>query len=502
MCKGRKRTPKRCMRRSWFWGLMAVTVMTLGVGTFSVFAGEEYIDVAMSKDGVLVDGAPAGEDSQQPVYVAHDIVYYEDLDSYESGLPYGEGEASDRHTQAEADANTVVHITKPGTYRLSGSLHGQVAVDLGDEAKRDESAVVTLLFDGADIFCDVAPGVIFYKVFECDTAWTAYDEEEIEEYTASPVIETSGAGARVILADGSVNTVRGSHVARIYKDEEGQKKKAKYDGAFYSKMTMRMEGEEEGTGVLNIIGDREGLNSELHLSINGGKVNIESQDDGINTNEDLVSVTEISGGELHVLGGLGESGDGIDSNGYLVIKGGTLICSANPAADCGLDSDLGTFIHGGVVVSVGSVKYWADPGCEQATMNLQFASMQEPDEAIVVTDQEGKVVFAYDPDKDETTAENTRPYQGVVISCPEFAEGESYFCYLGGQIEGEESNGIYDAQTVKGYEEGIRQTWQGSLIGLDSLEGEEAQENDAAEVLSVFTLKEKVNAFASLKDEE
>ena len=73
----------------------------------------------------------------------------------------------------------------------------------------------------------------------------------------------------------------------------------------------------DDSGVLNITADNEGMNSEMHLTINGGTVNIESQDDGINTNEDNVSVTTVNGGSLSVVAGRGAEGDGIDSNGYL-----------------------------------------------------------------------------------------------------------------------------------------------------------------------------------------
>lgn len=91
----------------------------------------------------------------------------------------------------------------------------------------------------------------------------------------------------------------------------------KYDGAFYSKMSMNVDGGEAGTGVLNITADNEGLDTELHLTINGGTINITSGNDGINTNEDNVSVTTVNGGSVNiqVAGETGE-GDGIDSNGW------------------------------------------------------------------------------------------------------------------------------------------------------------------------------------------
>ena len=427
------------------------------------------VSIQLSDEGITVDGEAASEEEGAAVYLAHDIVYYEDRDTYDSGNPYGEGDASDRHTAEEAEAHTVVHIAEAGTYRISGTLSaGQIAVDLGKEAKTDPEAVVTLILDNADITCTVAPAVIFYNVYECDEAWVAYDEaEEGEEvtYSASPEVDTAAAGARVILADNSVNTVTGSHVARIYKDTEEQKKLAKYDAAFYSRMSMNIDGEEEGSGVLTIIADNEGLDTEMHLTINGGKVCIESQDDGVNTNEDGVSVTTINGGELHIVAGLGAEGDGIDSNGYLVINGGVVIAIAKPMSDSGLDSDMGSMINGGYVVATGSTMDWPESNSSQVTMNLQFASSQEAEEALIVTDTEGKVVFAYDPEKDETTGSYSRGYQGAVISCPEFQMGETYYLYVGGDLNGEEADGLYDASTVTAFEGAARQQYTGTDVG-------------------------------------
>ncbi len=443
---------------------LALTLaVTLLAGLLPAWAAQTEHVLVLSDKAVTLDGKQVTDSGA--VTVSHDIIYYEDRDSYDSGNPYGEGSDEDKHTAQEADAHTVVTIREPGTYRVSGTLsQGQLAIDLGEDAKGDPSAVVTLILDGADITCTVAPAVIFYSVYECDTAWVAYDEEKTTDYTPSRDHDLSAAGAKVILADGSVNTVHGAYVAKIYKDNDQQKKKYKFDGAFYSKMSMTVDGEDAGDGVLNILAENEGLDSELHLELMGGKVNISSQDDGINTNEDGVSATTISGGSLHIVAGLGTEGDGIDSNGYLTISGGAVISIANPAADSGLDSDLGSVINGGTVVATGSTMDWPETQSGQVTVNLQFAARQASDEALIVTDQEGKVIFAYDPDQDETTGAHSRGYQGAVISCLAFQEGETYQVYVGGDVTGADVDGLYDAATVTGFSGAVRQQYTGTDV--------------------------------------
>ena len=420
-------------------------------------AASDEVSIAFSDSGIKVDGEDISLDEDEHVYLAHDVVYYEDRDEYDSGNPYGEGTDDERHSAEDAAVVSVVHITQAGTYRLTGSISaGQVWVDLGKDAAEDASAKVTLVLDNLDITCEVAPAVVFRRVYECDGDWSAD--------TASATVDTSNAGAVVVIADGSVNNVTGSHVARIYKDNEEQKKLWKIDGAFYSFMSMNIEGEQDGTGVLNITADNEGLDSELHLTINGGNVSIASQDDGINTNEDGVSVTTINGGTLHIVAGLGDEGDGIDSNGFLVINGGTVISMANPRSDSGLDSDMGSYINGGTVVALGSTMDWAESDSDQVTMNLQFASSQDAGNAIVVCDESGSVVFAYDPSEDETASGKTRSYLGAVLSCPSFEVGQTYSVYVGGVVSGQETQGVYDVETVTGCEGGTQQAYTGTDV--------------------------------------
>ena len=410
--------------------------------------------IVLSDGGITVDGGSGTE----TVYTSRDIIYYEDRDAYESGNPYGEGSAADKHTSAEAGAHTVVNITAPGAYRVTGKLSaGQIRIDLGGDARDDENAVVELILEDTDITCTVAPAILFLNVYECDGEWSTE--------TASSDVDTTAAGANVILE--GENTVNGSYVARIYKDKGGEKKLWKQDGALYSYMSMNIF----GPGTLNLNAENEGLGSELHLTINGGNINIRSGNDGINTNEDDVSVTTINAGTVRIIAGLGEEGDGIDSNGWLIINGGIVVSSANPASDAGLDSDLGSCINGGVVVALGSTMDWAESDSNQVTMNLQFAQYQDGADSIVIACPDGTVVFAYDPAEDEVLGENIRRYQGAVISTPNLRVGQSYEVYLGSTVSGTETGGIYAADTVTSFTGGSQMMYTGTDVGMGGFGG-------------------------------
>ena len=435
-CSTRKKTQETIPTET----VPVVAETTQEISFVSRFDG--VTEIALSDAGISVDGT--GE--TETVYTSHDIIYYEEKDAYESGYPYGEGEKWERHSESEAAAHTVVNITAPGAYRVSGKLsQGQIRIDLGEDAYEDENAVVELILSDADITCTVAPAVLFMNVYECDGDWSTD--------TAKAEVDTTAAGANLVLE--GENTVNGSHVAKIFKDKEGEKKLWKQDGAIYSYMSMNVF----GPGKLDLTADNEGLDTELHLTINGGDIAIRSDNDGINTNEDGVSVTTINAGSLHIIAGLGAEGDGIDSNGYLVINGGTVVASANPGADAGMDSDLGSFIHGGFVIALGSTMDWAESDSEQVTMNLQFGKSQSAEAAVVVTRQDGTVIFAYDPGADEVLAENKRVYSGAVLSCANFHVGEVYHVYVDGEVTGTDVGGVYDPTTITAFSGGTQMAY-------------------------------------------
>lgn len=390
------------------------TVHDGAVDANNIQAENEVVNIALSDEVINVDGVAVSSDISEGVYVANDIIYYETGKDF----TYGEGTEADAHSPEEAANHTVVHITKPGTYRVGGKLSkGQIAIDLGEDAKDNPDAVVTLIMDGADITCDVAPAVIFYNVYECGN-----DDAD----SASKDVDTSSAGANVIIADDSVNIVNGSYVAKIYKPDSvvlsddktevvDSSKLHKYDGAFYSKMSMNIAGGESGNGILNINAENEGLDSELHLTINGGIININSGNDGINTNEDGVSVTTINGGSVNILvnGGTGE-GDGIDSNGWLVINGGNVCAQAcSDSADAGIDSDMGIHINGGTVMATGHMLDRIEDGGQTYAV-FNFNEKQTMEDAIYLKDETDTALM-------EVCPENS--YYVMIYSSPELVSG-------------------------------------------------------------------------------
>ena len=374
-----------------------------------------HCDPGVSHDEV--DNAPAEyytgakPETDAAVYIDHELFYFPQLPAEgfslvnydgekEWAYHYTDGEHDEyifatlpnpgnqlptqmMHSEEEAAQNKVLHITKAGTYVLAGQWRGQIWVDLGerDETFADENAKVTLILNGAQIDCSVAPGVVFYSAYECDNAWE--DQE-----TWSQEVDTQNAGANVIIAEDSENTVTGTNVFRMlqtkYKDENAddeikvQKRLRKTDAAFYSYVTMNIMGEEEESGMLTINSGFEGLDSELHLSILGGNIVINSQDDGINVNEDHVSVARFLGGSVLINPAQGAEGDGIDSNGYIVVNGGNIAVNGVVAPDSALDSEDGIYYYSGTITLDGQEQQYQSGDVFRETGRMEQPG-QQPD---------------------------------------------------------------------------------------------------------------------------
>lgn len=260
------------------------------------------------------------------------------------------------HSASDAYDNPVLHITKPGVYTLQGTWDGQIWIDAGDED--DPEAVVTVILNGVTVTCGVAPAIVFHDLYECGS-----DDEDVVAASSMDLGADllDNAGAKVIIADDTTNTFTGANVYRMLKaqkkndsvtkidgtDVSQQKKRYKMDAAFYSFVSMAIGGGEKANGVLNIKSTTfEGLDAELHMTVESGTISVYGVDDAINVNEDDVSTFTMLDGTLNITS---ETGDGIDSNGYVVILGGTLNITAgnqkqNSAGEAGIDAESGTYI--------------------------------------------------------------------------------------------------------------------------------------------------------------
>ncbi|MBQ3112411.1 MAG: carbohydrate-binding domain-containing protein [Firmicutes bacterium] len=311
--------------------------------------------------------------------------------------------------------NLVLTVVAGGNYRFSGTASDtQIAVDA-------PGAEVTLLLDGLTLQCATAPAIMVYN---------AADPQTAGQY-----------GVTICTAEGSSNSIWGSHAAATAQDA------VKHDGAISANVSLGFG----GSGRLELAGDKEGIEVKFgHLTFDGGEYQITAMDDPIGASEDGVAVITFNNGEvLAFVDALAEEGDGVDSNGYIVVNGGTLIAKSCPhSADSGLDADMGISINGGTVLALGNMYDNISEGSLQPFMALQLA--EHSGRLLAVTADEAALLAA------EVPAE----YGYVVLSSPFISEGE-YELYDAESVSGAEYAGLYTE--ISSFEKGEQLGWSGSF---------------------------------------
>lgn len=170
-------------------------------------------------------------------------------------------------------------------------------------------------------------------------------------------------------------------------------------------------------GTVTVVESYEGLEG-LTLTVNGGKIDITSEDDGMNaagTGDEIWM--EMNGGSVHILAG----GDGIDSNGNLTINDGEVYVdgpsdNGNSAIDFGERS--AAYINGGTVIAVGSsgmAEEMSDASMQEVLL-VKLPSQVEAGD-VVLTDDGGNELIHYIAQK---------RYDCVMISTPELESGQTY----------------------------------------------------------------------------
>ena len=204
-------------------------------------------------------------------------------------------------------------------------------------------------------------------------------------------------------------------------------------------------------GTILITESYEGLESG-DITINGGDIDITSRDDGLNAaGGNKSSDTSTSQGpgdafnkgdsssstayQIIINGGtitIDAEGDGIDSNGNIFFKGGTVTVNGptnggNGALDYGDSSDCVCEISGGTLIAAGAsgMDVSTTSGSSQPAVNVRFTSEQSANTYVVVKNSSGNTVL---------TARPTKSFQSVVLSCSDFTLGSTYIIYYGSDL--------------------------------------------------------------------
>ncbi|WP_171014966.1 carbohydrate-binding domain-containing protein [Culicoidibacter larvae] len=274
------------------------------------------------------------------------------------------------------------------------------------------------------------------------------DTESYKGLKAASAIHITGGTFNIDAKDDAIHTNGDTNI------EGGTFTLATGDDGIHSDNTTAISG-----GEITITKSYEGIEGS-DITISGGTISIVSSDDGINAAGGSDGDTEtgpfggdqfaagdytltISDGTVYVNAG----GDGLDSNGDIVMTGGTVVVDGPEDNGNGaLDYDGNYTISGGILIAAGSSGMAQAPGTDssQASLGIYFNSTQSAGQTINISSSDGTNILSYTPSKS---------YSSVIVSAPELKNGSSYSVSTGGTDTGSTVNSL---QTGGSYSNGSK----------------------------------------------
>lgn len=212
------------------------------------------------------------------------------------------------------------------------------------------------------------------------------------------------------------------------------------DDGFHADDTLTI-----GSGTIEISESYEGLEG-LHILVSGGEISLITSDDGLNAaggndasgmggrdqfggpggmgrpggmgNSDGSIV--ISGGSIYVEA----SGDGLDANGTLEITGGFTVVTGPTQGDTAtLDYDVSAVISGGTFIGTGSsMMAQTFSGSSQGVIAVSLGGSAPAGTELVLTDAAGTELVRFTPNLS---------YAVAILSTPDMVSGERYTITVG-----------------------------------------------------------------------
>ena len=284
-----------------------------------------------------------------------------------------------------SDENPKIKITSAGTYIITGTAtDGSITVEASDDDKvqivlngvtlTSKTSAAIYVKSADKVFITTAKGT--ENTISNGGTFTAIDDENIDGaifakddivFNGEGTLNVTSPAKHGIVGKDDVKFTSGEYVIECASHGVDAN-----DSIRITEATIKITADKDGlhcendddtskgyiyiaSGTLNIESDDDGVHANTYLvindgalkitaaegleatvvQINGGTVDIEASDDGINAakkSDVSTPLVEINGGKITIVMGRGDT-DGIDSNGDIIINGGTVDVTGNSTFD-------------------------------------------------------------------------------------------------------------------------------------------------------------------------
>lgn len=282
--------------------LPAALVASLMVSGCNKTNNNQDITIESDSDSMASASSSSDEDKVSTVTVAdyEDEDFDEDYDEQTSTIITLSNKITSSDNVTVSDS--IVTITKGGTYILTGSANAQIVVDSEDDE------LVKLVLNDASI---------------------TYDED-------SPIYIKSAKKTVITLAKNTTNTITDTSTHEESTDKDG----ANTDAAIYSKDPVTING--EGSLTINCT-NANGLTSKDYLVITNGNININAGNNGLK-GKDYILIKDCTLVIDSANDAIKSTNSKDTSLGYINIDGGDITITAD--GDC-IQAETDVYINGG-----------------------------------------------------------------------------------------------------------------------------------------------------------
>ncbi len=278
-------------------------------------------------------------------------------------------------------------------------------------------------------------------------------------YSGSESKKGLKAGGKIELFGGEIKLDcedDGIHSNNLFTIEAGSVIIASGDDGIHADETLTL-----ASGSLTVTKSYEGLEAKT-ITIKEGKHAITASDDGLNASSGRSDGNDFGGGFWSPGGGNGmmgndpdcsvtisggyllvnAAGDGLDSNGDLIVTGGViLVAGPTNSGNGALDYGGTAKVSGGTLIALGASGM--AEGFKEGTVGsfLTTFSNQTAGKLFAVTDDDGNLIASFQAPKS---------YSSAVVVSPKLEKGKTYSITVGGSVEGTDENGFADSGKLSG----------------------------------------------------